>query len=61
MTNYVMMLLVMLIVCCILSGLKNVLDKQNDLILTLIEDKNRLLETIVELKCEVSRLNGELE
>jgi len=39
----------------------HVLDKQSALILTLTEDKARLLETIVDLKKEVSRLNGELD
>ena len=38
-----------------------VLDKKNDLILALTEDKARLLEIIVELKREVSWLNGELD
>ena len=38
-----------------------ILDKQSALILTLTEDKARLLETIVDLKKEVSRLNGELD
>ena len=38
-----------------------ILDKQSALILTLTEDKARLLETIVDLKKEVGHLNGELE
>ena len=38
-----------------------VLDKQSALILVLTEDKTRLLETIVDLKREVSHLNGELD
>ena len=39
----------------------HVLDKQSALILSLTEDKASLLETIVDLKREVSRLNGELD
>lgn len=38
-----------------------VLDKQSALILSLTEDKTRLLETIIDLKREISRLNGELD
>ena len=38
-----------------------VLDKQSALILALTEDKTRLLQTIVDLKHEVSRLNEELD
>ena len=38
-----------------------VLDKQSALIQALTEDKTRLLQTIVDLKHEVSCLNGELD
>ena len=38
-----------------------VLDKENEMIISLTNDKTRLLETVVELKHEVPRLNSELE
>ena len=38
-----------------------VLDKQNDMIISLTNEKTTLLETIVELKHEVAHLNSELE